>query len=687
MKQKAKEYINRGWSVIPVKGKTPIVEWKEYQGRIVNEETIDLWFDNNPNANLGIVTGKISGITVIDVDGEKGKESLKKLKLPITLISNTPNGFHLVFKYNPSYPQGVGILPGIDIRNDGGYIVAPPSKGLSKLSNEVEEYYWGDESDLADLPDADLILGKKVTPKVEVKNPLWVEELLKKGQAEPGRNHAATRLAGHYRTKNLAIAETFEILKIFADRCVPKMNIDELWNTIESVYRYAGDVHSAKITEKPDFEKRGSQHVYEWQQYGLRVTLDQLFYNKDGLDCEIDIDFRYPSEPVFKYGPASLNLTKTRTISTLVSHLDKRFHFDWITVMDMVSRMAILHEREGEPFENLFSLKNNVPPAWLLRPLVIENETTIMFGDGGVGKSTLALAALLTIQSGKTLLGMPRKLLKGLYLDWEASSVSHARRLFSFIKGHNIPDTDIRYLRCIAPLHEMTNQLSKRIAEDNIQFIVVDSVAGACGGETEKAENAIKLFNAVGALKVSALLLAHVTKNSDVSQKPFGSTYWHNLARSTVEVKQKQEWGNNELHLILLHRKNNYGMLDNPIGFSVSHTEDQIVIKSEDPSTVTEFSKELKVSDQIYNVLLSGEKTVNEIVELTELKKQTVRKTLTRNERMFISDGGSTTNDEKLWGLVHKGFQAGQSGSTTLGSTSGSTEARQNEIFPEDVIK
>ena len=681
-KEAAKKYLAEGKSVIPTNGKIPLVPWTDFQTRRPTEETINQWWDKWPNANVGIITGIISGITVIDIDGEKGQNSIKKnnIYLPLTQINKTPHGFHHIYNYNKNYHQDTGIFEGIDIRNDGGFIVAPPS-----LIGE-ETYVTLTDGPCAEIGDIPL-LQKKTKEKNTLSSPQWVEEFLKSGQKEPGRNHAATRLAGHYRTKNLSSGETFEILKGFADKCMPPMDLNELWNTIQSVYRYAGDVHNAKITEKPNFEKRGTQHVYTWEQYALTVSLDQLAYEKDGLHCEIDVVFEYPGESVYKYGPAKLNLSATRTITTLCSHLDKRFRFDWITVMDMISRLAILHEREGEPFENLSDLKDSLPPAWLLRPLVIENETTILFGDGGVGKSTLALATLMSIQSGKTILGTaPRRLLKGLYLDWEASSISQARRLFGFIKGHNLDSLDVQYLRCVTPLHEMTNQLVKRIGEENIGFIVVDSVAGACGGETEKAENAIKLFNAIGTLKISALLLAHVTKSNDVSQKPFGSTYWHNLARSTVEVKQTRDYDENSIHLMLLHRKNNYGILDSPIGLSIQFDDDKIVVGHEDPSSRQEFSKELRVSDQIYNVLMTGSKTINEIAELTDLKKETVGRTLQRNVRLFVSDGAPTKNEEKTWSLINKGFLLRQSAPTTFAPTSAPTSSDNDEILPETVI-
>ena len=130
-REAAHQYLDQGYSVIPVVsgGKIPLVEWKDFQARRASHETIDLWYDTWPGANVGIITGIFSGITVIDIDGEKGQESLRKAKitLPPTRIIKTPKGWHMYYKYNPSYPQGAGILPGVDIRNDGGFVVAPPS--------------------------------------------------------------------------------------------------------------------------------------------------------------------------------------------------------------------------------------------------------------------------------------------------------------------------------------------------------------------------------------------------------------------------------------------------------------------------------------------------------------------------------------------------------------------------------
>jgi hypothetical protein len=96
---------------------------------------------DHPMCNLGIATG--SGIMALDIDGDAGEESYETLSrchgpLPKTTTSWTGGGgFHSLFRVDRPIPNRVGILPGIDIRGDGGYIVAPPS-----LHPNGKAYSW-----------------------------------------------------------------------------------------------------------------------------------------------------------------------------------------------------------------------------------------------------------------------------------------------------------------------------------------------------------------------------------------------------------------------------------------------------------------------------------------------------------------------------------------------------------------
>ena len=127
--QLALEYLAMGFSVIPVKpgSKEPLVPWATYQERYPTSEELDTWIEAWPQCNLGIITGKISGISVIDVDGEKGRDSIRGIVLPPTRVVKTPRGYHYYYQYNEDMRTVAGQLDGVDIRSDGGFVVAPPS--------------------------------------------------------------------------------------------------------------------------------------------------------------------------------------------------------------------------------------------------------------------------------------------------------------------------------------------------------------------------------------------------------------------------------------------------------------------------------------------------------------------------------------------------------------------------------
>jgi hypothetical protein len=159
----ALEYLSRGWSVIPVRelAKRPAVPWKGYQEACVSEQTLRDWFRRTPDYNVGIVTGALSGLVVLDVDPRHGgKESLRKLErehgpLPSTVESTTGGGGRHVYFAHPGgmVRNRTNIEPGIDLRGDGGCIVAPPSVHPSGKRYRWKKGHAPGEMELAPLPD------------------------------------------------------------------------------------------------------------------------------------------------------------------------------------------------------------------------------------------------------------------------------------------------------------------------------------------------------------------------------------------------------------------------------------------------------------------------------------------------------------------------------------------------------
>lgn len=162
----ALHYANLGWHVFPTHtivdgmcsckkkncrtpGKHPMTR-QGLKDATTDKIKIKKWWTNKPNANIAIRTGAISGISVIDIDLKtNGFISLEKLTNKPENPKNTlrsitgGKGNHLIYKHSGTpIKTRTGFLPGIDIRGEGGYIIAPPSLHISG------SYYEWDDLDL-----------------------------------------------------------------------------------------------------------------------------------------------------------------------------------------------------------------------------------------------------------------------------------------------------------------------------------------------------------------------------------------------------------------------------------------------------------------------------------------------------------------------------------------------------------
>ena len=126
------EAITRRWSIIPVRAdKRPAISsWKEYQRRRATEVEIANWTARNPDA-WAVVTGEVSGIVILDFDGENGKKTMRQLGIKPHVATGS-GGAHAYFQHPGHHVQTLNSkskaelgerYPGLDIRADGGYAV------------------------------------------------------------------------------------------------------------------------------------------------------------------------------------------------------------------------------------------------------------------------------------------------------------------------------------------------------------------------------------------------------------------------------------------------------------------------------------------------------------------------------------------------------------------------------------
>lgn len=166
--------------------------------------------------------GLANGFIVLDVDvkGVDGRLSLEGKQLPATYTVRTQSGgLHYYYKTPPvALRNRVGLLPGVDLRTDGGYVVVPPSPGYTVV----------EELPLANAPQ--WLLDEQAKPQATA--PLQVGEV-----GEGGRNHYITQVAGKLQRSNLL---TLDALQAINERdCSPPLPENEVQSIYNSVLRYS----------------------------------------------------------------------------------------------------------------------------------------------------------------------------------------------------------------------------------------------------------------------------------------------------------------------------------------------------------------------------------------------------------------------------------------------------------------
>lgn len=192
-------YAEHGWRVLPVRGKVPLLPaWSRPDGSGATStdlDTIRSWWTRWPAANVGLATGPASSLAVLDIDPRSGgHESFAALEervgvLPGTVTSLTGGGgLHLLYRHpdRKITSRANALGPGLDVKADGGMVVAPPSVH----PDTGRAYTWLGGAWRDELPVWPEALLPPVVEQVRpaVRQPAW-------GDCHPGR-----RLAGLVQT-------------------------------------------------------------------------------------------------------------------------------------------------------------------------------------------------------------------------------------------------------------------------------------------------------------------------------------------------------------------------------------------------------------------------------------------------------------------------------------------------------
>lgn len=368
----------------------------------------------------------------------------------------------------------------------------------------------------------------------------------------------------------------------------------------------------------------------------VRADLGSALTTVDGVLASSDFNF-------------SSMVSRERHAGTLARRARTGSRLDWPAVLERCCQLVLQAEREGQPAVRLRDVARPELGSDLLDVhgfALPRRLPSILFGDGGSGKSYLALWLAGTLAGRGTRVGL---------LDWELSGPDHRDR-YERLFGDAMPP-ELYYLRCERPLVHDVERLRRLVADLSLEFLIFDSVGFATLGAPESAEAALGYFQAVRRFgAIGTLHLAHISRSENADQKPFGSSFWHNSARVTWYCKAAEDNEPGCLAIGIFERKRNLGHRRQPFGLDITSTADRTTITRRDVLEAPDLASKVPLSSRLRTILRAGARSRADLeAAFPDEKPDTIRRVLHRlvtSERITRLPG--PPGSDERFGLAHR---------------------------------
>jgi hypothetical protein len=228
----ALRYLNLGLSLVPARGKVPLVRWIDFQNSPPDEDKVRSWWSRWPDANIAIVCGKASGnLVVVDIDTPEAKEKFKTLKLPLkTWIAKTNRGWHIYYRTETPVMPVRGIY---EIKSQGGVVIAPPSTHPSGQKYQWLKGYSPDDCKIAIIDPALLRI------PIDYSNNNHTTDYVSayKGTTQGLRNTTLAKLTGSWFRLGMTLEEAIETAMTWNKLNSPPLPEKEVITTVKSIWK------------------------------------------------------------------------------------------------------------------------------------------------------------------------------------------------------------------------------------------------------------------------------------------------------------------------------------------------------------------------------------------------------------------------------------------------------------------
>ena len=650
----------KNWSIIALSPNTKIpikdslLQPNGSLSATTDPDTITKLFTTYPKAGVGVVCGSESDLTVVDLDSKETLGHLKEagLTLPATYMVRTPRGRHYYLKYDPNIKQTAGLLEHVDIRSDGGYVVAPPTVIGEKTYTLVDDLPLKQWPELADYQKAQNNVQRPRTGVADSPNgldqPSHIANYLREGAPEGQRHKAVVELCVWLIHRHIPLDVAFEILEPFRVRCTPPYPENNFQYDITDCYRrytaadglYVGEDVSVPVVDKSIANRR----VFRWVDENLMADVTEITKNRHSIECILV--FSEPQTEAHIYGEVRLNLWSASGREGMIRQLrNKRENLNWAMILDQISHLvsASLKE-EGAGIDMRFYTPQEEDPGWCVRPFFQRGTPAVFFGAGGKGKSTLVRAILLSKATGRQFIpnidvGTPAGV---MFCDWEDTEFNFRMNCAALLKGMGMTWDDVIqpvvYKHFAGALSDFTDSIQRDISRHNIQLLVIDSLVASAGMDA-KDESAARVWHEiVKSFGIASIGITHLAKtglSEEQDGHPYGSVFYTNLARSVWQVSREDEVTGSSVLAITNTKSNNTGLLK-PAGIrtDVESNDDGLAIKIEyseaDLNETETLVKKVSTYDRIMGLLKHMAYHPREISEELNIPDSTIRSTLRR---------------------------------------------------------
>ena len=465
----ANEYAQRGWRVVPIVPgeKRPALNQWQHQAT-TDTATIDRWWmGEHSGCGVGIATGQASGIWVLDIDDRDALYELEREhgELPPTLTSITGSGGeHQVYLWPADgrtiHNSASGFIQGIDVRGEGGQIVAPPT-----IHPNGNPYEWDEQcTEIAAAPE-------------------WLLDLICDKDPEPTTTQPTLSITATDRPGDLWAQQTDWAYILIPDG----WQLSHTDNNGERYWVRPGKEPRDGISATTGNTANDNLHVFTSSVPNLRA---EETYTKLGYLAAIHHNHDHAAAA---RALAAQGFTTPQPDLNILDHLTTASG-DGAADPNPLAPYLINWQT--------FWTTDHTETEWLLEPLFAKGRAHAIYAGAKVGKSFITLAACAALATGQPFLRKPQTNPQHvLYVDYEMTPQDLADRLTEFGYEHTVFD-HLHYAQLpnLPPLDTPKGGIALCQAAHAVgaEIVIIDTTGRAVEGDENDANTYQNFYRHTG---------------------------------------------------------------------------------------------------------------------------------------------------------------------------------------------